>query len=837
MKLRYIITSLVVALMAIAGCTKEELGHLEEVQVSQSYLAFPQSGGSVSIKVTASESWTITDIPEWLTVSPTSGGAGSHEVTFSAGATTETYQSIVYLNCAGAQQQLTVLQQAAKVEIPVSSCKEVNDGEDGKTYRVSGTVTSIANTKYGNFYINDGTGEVYIYGTLYEGQEEKFLEHGIEVGDKVTVEGPRKTYNGTIELVDVTVINIEKSLIKVESVSPEDAVLPIEGGEFIVTLTCKGDGVKVIVDESIQSWVQVSGISTSGNTAVVTFKVAANPGGDREAEVSFETTSGGEKYAAKTSFTQKGAIIDATVAMFLAAEESSTLYRVSGVIKSISVSEQYHNASIYLLGGGGEEVQLYRAVGPEGTNIEDLGLAEGDFVTFLGKRSSYNGTPQMAAGGVYVSHTHYVAKTIAEFIAAKDSNTPYLVKGTIVGTPSVAADYNNANFTIKDETGELYLYRASSFDKTAIETIGLEEGKVVTIAGKYGEYNSKPQMAQGGLILMVEEGQGPTPPPADEIVDANAAAINAAADGETKYRITGYVSSIANDVYGNLYLKDATGEVYVYGVLDAEGNSKNFSSLGIKAGDIITVVGPKTSYNNAPQMKNVSVEAIKSVEAVTVAQFLAKSESTDIYYSITGKVANIQNTSYGNFDIVDETGSVYVYGLTNGWGGSGKQFASFNIKEGDQLTILGVRTSYKETIQVGSAFYVDHKPASGEVVSGGVEFLLNSSLGVENGTEITTLTKDGITLTFDKGTNNNAPKYYSTGDAVRVYGGGTVTVSGAKMSKIEISFSSGEGSNEITASTGSYADGVWQGDADSVVFTVGGTSGHRRFAKIVVTKK
>lgn len=145
--------------------------------------------------------------------------------------------------------------------------------------------------------------------------------------------------------------------------------------------------------------------------------------------------------------------------------------------------------------------------------------------------------------------------------------------------------------------------------------------------------------------------------------------------------------------------------------MDAEGNTKNFASLGIKAGDIITVVGPKTSYKDAPQMKNVSVEAIKSVETVTVAQFLAKEDSKDVYYSITGKVANIKSTTYGNFDIVDESGSVYVYGLTNGWGGASKQFESFNIKEGDQLTILGVRTSYKDTPQVGSAFYVDHQVA------------------------------------------------------------------------------------------------------------------------------
>jgi hypothetical protein len=43
-------------------------------------------------------------------------------------------------------------------------------------------------------------------------------------------------------------------------------------------------------------------------------------------------------------------------------------------------------------------------------------------------------------------------------------------------------------------------------------------------------------------------------------VDATAAEINAAADGDTEYRLTGYITSIAKEDYGNLYIKDATGE-------------------------------------------------------------------------------------------------------------------------------------------------------------------------------------------------------------------------------------------------------------------------------------
>jgi hypothetical protein len=64
-----------------------------------------------------------------------------------------------------------------------------------------------------------------------------------------------------------------------------------------------------------------------------------------------------------------------------------------------------------------------------------------------------------------------------------------------------------------------------------------------------------------------------------------------------------------------------------------------------------------------------------------------------------------------------------------------------------------------------------------------------------------------------------------------------VTSDGKKVTKVEITFGSSDGSNELSADSGTLTGGVWEGDASSVKFTVGGTTGHRRFAKFVVTSK
>lgn len=110
--------------------------------------------------------------------------------------------------------------------------------------------------------------------------------------------------------------------------------------------------------------------------------------------------------------------------------------------------------------------------------------------------------------------------------------------------------------------------------------------------------------------------------------------------------------------------------------------------------------------------------------------------------------------------------------------------------------------------------------------------------GYANAEVVETLTFDDVTATLAKGSNSNAPKYYNTGDAIRAYGGNTITFTCATnvvINKIEFTFSDGENSNEITADCGTYSAGVWNGSSNNVVFTIGGTSGHRRFAAIKVT--
>ena len=95
-------------------------------------------------------------------------------------------------------------------------------------------------------------------------------------------------------------------------------------------------------------------------------------------------------------------------------------------------------------------------------------------------------------------------------------------------------------------------------------------------------------------------------------------------------------------------------------------------------------------------------------DTITVADFLNKAD-TSTEYKLTGKITNVANTSYGNFDLTDATGTVYVYGLLTPEGASQQQWAAAGLKQGDIITIKGKYNVYNNNPQIKNAVYVSHK--------------------------------------------------------------------------------------------------------------------------------
>ncbi len=93
---------------------------------------------------------------------------------------------------------------------------------------------------------------------------------------------------------------------------------------------------------------------------------------------------------------------------------------------------------------------------------------------------------------------------------------------------------------------------------------------------------------------------------------------------------------------------------------------------------------------------------------VTVAEFNNKPVDANVWYELTGVISGSINTTYGNFDLVDETGSVYVYGLTaTPQSVNDKSYASLGLEAGDKIKIHGTRGDYQGKIEVMNAYFVE----------------------------------------------------------------------------------------------------------------------------------
>ena len=184
--------------------------------------------------------------------------------------------------------------------------------------------------------------------------------------------------------------------------------------------------------------------------------------------------------------------------------------------------------------------------------------------------------------------------------------------------------------------------------------------------------------------------------------------------------LTGVVSNIVNATYGNFDLTDESGKVYVYGLLTSAGESKKFADLNVAENDTLTVLAIYNEFNGNPQAKNAIFVSVKKstapvVEPVnlgekTIAEFLALKNTKDTCI-ITGVVANIVNTTYGNFDLCDGADTVYVYGLLTPAGES-KKFADLNVAEKDTLTVLAIYNEFNGNPQVKNAIFVEVKKAA-----------------------------------------------------------------------------------------------------------------------------
>ena len=126
---------------------------------------------------------------------------------------------------------------------------------------------------------------------------------------------------------------------------------------------------------------------------------------------------------------------------------------------------------------------------------------------------------------------------------------------------------------------------------------------------------------------------------------------------------------------------------------------------------------------------------------------------------------------------------------------------------------------------------------------GSVTFTFSDHYSSNTVLDATAISLDAsIQATFNKRNGGTATQYYTNGNAVRWYGGGTLLIeaktgSNATITNITINYT--QTANSVSASVGTYSlsnnVGTWTGSASAVTFTQSGTTGQCRISAISVT--
>ena len=580
MNIKHILGLALAAVMAVSCADDNEPGVYGNIAQDDAFVILDASGSSSTITVKAVGEWQLDSIfslsctvdgqkvtkhfplpvkltsdktdgePSWLTVSQVKG-VGETQLTFSAPSSNGGRECELRLTVDGKKQFIKVRQ--GSMEATPSTCAEIIAGPDSKTYRVTGTVTAIANTTYGNWYLEDATGQVYIYGTLDKnGATKNFASLGIEVGDVVTVEGPKTTYNGTVELVDVTVLKIVKSLLKVVD---EPVTIGKEGGEFTVKVAFKGVGANVSIPSEAQQWLMmkssryIPGLKTIYDTATpadtteFTFTVAANDGAARQADLEFTSSTVVNSSTVAYTVKQEANVLPHgesaddpfTIAEAIAKCEAigstsdGVIYYAKGYISSISSIDtgDYGNATFNISDDGTEAgaLTVFRSYYLDNAKFTAADqIAVGDEVIICGKLVNYKGTTPEFSGNVYVvsqkksepgtlllpfSVTEAIAKCQA--IGSTSDGVIYYAKGKVSSVKEISTSYGNATFNISvdgTESNVLTVFRAKGFGNESITDAEIVKvGDEVVVCGKLVNYKGETPEFSGNVYIVSVNGK------------------------------------------------------------------------------------------------------------------------------------------------------------------------------------------------------------------------------------------------------------------------------------------------------------------------------------------
>ena len=740
--------------------------------------------------------------------------------------------------------------------------------EDDTLYLLTGTISGNVTTHYGNFDLTDETGTVYVYGLVDANNTFIWDSLGLKVGDTITIQGTRTSYNDTPQMKNALYISHVKGEGNEEPDQPVVADGPYASDAAFVCAT----------DDSTNAAYGL-GTTTIDNYAVTGFKL-----GKSKQEGKFTSKAvgvSGDKY------------LNFYAVSWGAGGDKTIYYRVNGgEVKSQDIKAN--------TGANGNAPYTITVTDTDHYSVKLSGLSESDVIEFssnaafdcatttdyatraiffgvkltdepLGNEGGNTETPDPEDPEEPEQPEPSDVATIAEVLATEGALAEgTFVEGVVISNMALNNLTSKKGLYIQDETAGLQFYLDANHefafgDKVKIDLSG------VTV----GAYNGAVQVSDVALDKITKISSGNT-------VEAKTVSIAdfLANKYEGQYVAIEGVQVADADLsktwvmdgkHTSINIEDADGNKFVvfsskYATYGAETVAQGSGTLkGIAAinngtvqiifgqeSDFAGLTGTRFGATVEPEEPETPEEPEQPAAPIvaTIAEFLAAAESTTQWYQLTGEITSIEKADYGNIYIKDATANVLIYGLcATNVEKNDKSFSSLGLKVGDTVTLNTLRTSYNGTAQGGGtppAYYISHE--AGEVVEpeipegSTVASIIFAAAGYANAESVNGVTialDDNVSIVFKQGGASNAPAYYDSGSAIRMYQNGStleVSANGKTITSIELTFASNH--YYIGADCGTLSEEAptrtWTGEATAVKFTSTGTDkNHRAYVSAI----
>jgi len=446
------------------------------------------------------------------------------------------------------------------------------------------------------------------------------------------------------------------------------------------------------------------------------------------------------------------------------------------------------------------------------------------------------------------------------FGVSKANSTAFTAVAANEFTVALSADgekwSNSVNYTLSGETDAWNLGTADFTLPAGTKTLHIKFTAAVKSVYRLDDVTLA--AGEGGQTISFDGGSEPDPGPDPDVDITPLSTVLALSNGASipaKTVVEAVV--ISNAELNNLtskkgaYVQDATGGLQLRFTADHTfkfGDKLRIDLSGIAMGEYggavqVSVDNSKAtlvSSDNAVEAKTVSIDDFLANkyegQYVAIDDVQVSDLDLDKTWVFGGKHSNIAMTSKSGRTFVVFSSKYATYGATNVAQGSGtiKGISAINnsvmqiifAQESDFAGLTGERFG-------GSTPTPDPDPTPNP--SGTVVFDFTTGYTDLQSMDNVPITVDGLTVKFDKADASTAPTYYDNGTSVRLYGGSTMNLSGAKFSKVEFTFDTRDKANNFIPDSGTYEAPVWTGETDNLTITVDGTTGHRRIQVITVT--